>query len=46
LAFDSDILQVNERDFEEVDQEDWDAEHEPKSDDPPTEPSASEDVGE
>jgi hypothetical protein len=36
---------VNEGDFEEVDQ-DWDAEDEPKSDNPPTETSASEDVGE
>jgi hypothetical protein len=37
---------VNEGDFEKVGWGDWDAEYEPKSDDPPNETSASEDVGE
>jgi hypothetical protein len=46
FGFDSDIEQVNEGDFEEVDQEDLDAESRAKSDDPLTDASVSKDVGE
>jgi hypothetical protein len=44
FGFDSDIEQVNEGDFEEVDQEDFDPESRAKSDDLQTEASVSEDV--
>jgi hypothetical protein len=46
FGFDSDIEQVNEGDFEEVDQDDLDAESRAKSGDTQTEASVSEDVGE
>jgi hypothetical protein len=45
FGFHSDIEQVNEGDFEEVDQENLDAESRAKSDNTQTEASVSEDVG-